>query len=70
MQDVASSFDQLTVLVKPGDKISVVDVTGRKAEGRIGTLTRDALTLVTEGVPRRLGEGEVAQISASAETTR
>ena len=61
-QDVASSFDQLTVLVKPGDKISVVDVTGRKAVGRIGTLTRDALTLVTEGVPRRLGEGEVAQI--------
>ena len=61
-QDVASSFDQLTVLVKPGDKISVVDVTGRKAEGRIGTLSRDALTLVTEGVPRRLGEGDVAQI--------
>jgi hypothetical protein len=61
-QGVASSFDQLTVLVKPGDKISVVDVTGRKSNGRIGTMSRDALTLVTEGVPRRLGEGDVAQI--------
>jgi hypothetical protein len=61
-QGVASSFDQLAVLVKPGDKISVVDVTGREAEGRIGTLSRDALTLVTEAGPRVLGEGDVAQI--------
>ena len=61
-QGVASSFDQLTVLVKPGDKISVVDVTGREAGGRIGTLSRDALTLVTEAGPRVLGEGDVAQI--------
>lgn len=61
-QGVASSFDQLAVLVKPGDEISVIDVTGRKADRRIGTLSRDALTLVTEGVPRRLGEGDIAQI--------
>ena len=61
-QGVASSFDQFTVLVKPGDKISVVDVAGRKADGRIGTLSRDALTLVTKAGPRVLGEGDVAQI--------
>ena len=61
-QDVASSFDQLRVLVKPGDKISEVDVVGRTADGRIGTLTRDALTLVTEAGLRRLGESDVAQI--------
>ena len=61
-QGVASSFDQLTVLVKPGDKISVVDVTGREAGGRIGTLSRDALTLVSEAGPRVLREGDVAQI--------
>jgi hypothetical protein len=61
-QGVASSFDQLAVLVKPGDKISVVDITGREAEGRIGTLSRDALTLVTKAGPRVLGEGDVAQI--------
>ena len=61
-QGVASSFDQLAVLVKPGDKIRVVDVTGREDEGRIGTLSRDALTLVTEAGPRVFGEGDVAQI--------
>ena len=52
-QEVASSFDQLAVLVKPGDKITVVDVTGRKTEGRIGKLSRDTLTLVTPAGPRR-----------------
>ena len=40
-QGVASSFDQLGVLVKPGDKISIVDVTGREAEGRIEKLSRE-----------------------------
>ena len=61
-QGVASSFNQLAVLVKPGDKIGVVDVSGTEVEGRIGTLSRDALTLVTEAGPRVLGEGDVAQI--------
>lgn len=61
-QGVASSFDQLSVLVKPGDKITVVDVAGREAEGRIGQLSRDTLTLVTKAGPRQLGEGDVAKI--------
>jgi hypothetical protein len=61
-QGVASSFDQLGVLVQPGDKISVVDVTGREAEGRIGKLSRDTLTLVTKAGSRQFGEVEVAKI--------
>lgn len=61
-QGIVSSFDQLAVLVKPGDKISVVDVSGRETEGRIGTLSRDAMTLVTEAGPRVLGEADVAKI--------
>ena len=61
-QGVASSFDQLGVLVKTGDKISVVDVTGREAEGRIGKLSRETLTLVTEAGPRQFGEVEVATV--------
>ena len=61
-QGVASSFDQLSVLVKPGDKISIVDMTGREAEGRIGTLSRDELTLVTKAGARQLGERDVAKI--------
>ena len=61
-QGVASSFDQLSVLVKPGDKIGIVDITGQETEGRIGTLSRDELTLVTKTGVRQLGEGDVAQI--------
>ena len=62
-QEVASSFDQLTVLVKPGDQITVVDVSGRKTKGRIGKLSRDELILVNSAGPRRLGEVDVATIS-------
>jgi hypothetical protein len=61
-QGVASSFDQLGVLVKPGDKITVVDVAGREAEGRLGKLSRDRLTLITPAGPRDLGEVDVALI--------
>jgi hypothetical protein len=62
-QEVASSFDQLTVLVKPGDRITVVEVTGRETKGRIGKLSRDALILVTSAGPRQLGEVDVAAIT-------
>lgn len=62
-QAVASSFDQLTVLVKPGDKIRVIDINGVEAEGRIGTLSRDALILATDAGLRKLLEADVARIS-------
>jgi hypothetical protein len=61
-QGVASSFDQLGVLVKPGDKITVVDVTGREVEGRLAKLSRDGLTLISPAGPRDLGEVDVAEI--------
>jgi hypothetical protein len=61
-QGVSSSFNQLRILVKPGDKISVVDVTGKEAEGHIGKLSRDTLILVTEAGARQFGEVEVAKI--------
>jgi hypothetical protein len=61
-QGVASSFEQLGVLVKPGDKITVVDVTGRDLEGRVGKLSRDTLTVTTPAGPRELGEVDVAEI--------
>jgi hypothetical protein len=61
-QGVASSFDQLGVLVKPGDRITVDDVTGTEVEGRIGKLSRATLTLITEAGPRQFGDVEVARI--------
>ena len=62
-QEVAASFEQLTVLVQPGDQITVVDVTGRKTKGRIGKVSRDELILVDSAGPRRLSEVDVASIS-------
>ena len=37
-------------------------MTGREAEGRIGKLSRDELTLVTKAGARQLGERDVARI--------
>ena len=62
-QEIASSFEQLAVLVKPGDKITVVDAAGRETGGRIGTLSSDALVLMTSTGPRHLTEGDVAAIT-------
>lgn len=62
-QEVASSFEQLAVLVKPGDKVTVVEITGTETKGQIGKLSRDALTLMTSGGPRRIGEADVATIA-------
>ena len=62
-QEIASSFAQLAVLVKPGDKITLVDVTGRETNGRIGKLSADALILVTSAGSRQLGEVDVAAIT-------
>jgi hypothetical protein len=61
-QAVASTFEQLSVLVKPGDKVLVMDAAGVEAEGRIGTLAPGELILVTAAGPRKLGERDVARI--------
>lgn len=62
-QEVASSFEQLAVLVKPGDTITVVDVAGRETRGRIGTLSPDTLMMITSTGSRQLTEVEVAAIT-------
>jgi hypothetical protein len=62
-QQVASTFDQLAVLVKPGDKISVVDVTGRETRGRIAQLSGARLILDDAAGPVQLSEAQVARIS-------
>lgn len=61
-QAIASSLDQLAVVVKTGDKISVVDIAGNETEGRLGTLSREGLTLFTDAGPRVLGEADIATI--------
>jgi hypothetical protein len=61
-QAIATSFDQLAVVVTAGDKVSVIDDTGGETEGRIGAVSRDALTLMTAAGPRVLGVAEVVRV--------
>jgi hypothetical protein len=47
-QELAGTFDQLRVLVKPGDKITVTDDTGREMSGRIAELSPSSLALIVD----------------------
>lgn len=50
---VASSFEQLQVLVQPNDKVRVRDVSGNQAQGRIGVVSQSSLRLIVDGAETR-----------------
>jgi hypothetical protein len=52
-QELAGTFDQLRVLVKPGDKLTVTDGSGQRVEGRVSSLSSSALDLIVSGRPRQ-----------------
>ena len=58
----AHSFEQLQVLVKPGDNIYLTDSAGKTDKGRISDLTRDSLGLTVNGIRRDLSESDVFEI--------
>ena len=61
-QEVAGSFDQLRVLVKPGDTVSVTDATGQEARGAISDLSSSALAITVGGSRRRFLERDIDAI--------
>jgi hypothetical protein len=61
-QVLASSFDQLQVLVKPGDTVRVTDGTGVEARGTIGALSASSLEMIIEGNRRIFSENDVRTI--------
>ena len=71
-QVVATSFEELRALVKPGDTIDVTDPSGRKTKGRLGDLSASSLELLVRKtgpdgretfVPQaRLSERDVRQV--------
>jgi len=61
-QGLAGSFEQLQVLVKPGDTVTVVDGTGVETKGKIAELSQSTLALLTEGTRRELSENDVRAI--------
>jgi hypothetical protein len=61
-QEVAGSFDQLRVLVKPGDRITVTDDSGREMTGTIADLSSSSLGLLVGRERRDLPAGQVDTI--------
>lgn len=61
-QELAGTFDQLRVLVKPGDTLTVVDDSGRRVEGKVSSLSASALSLTVSGAPRQFLSTEVDTI--------
>lgn len=61
-QDLAHTFDQLRVLLKPGDTVTVTDDAGHETTGKIADLSASSLALVASGGRRALIPAEVTMI--------
>jgi hypothetical protein len=61
-QELAGTFDQLRVLVKPGDTLTVVDDSGQRVEGKVASLSASALSLTVSGTPRQFLNTDVNSI--------
>lgn len=61
-QGIAGSFEQLQLLVRPGDKVTVTDTSGRESSGRISELSTSGLTVLVNGARQEFTEREVTTI--------
>jgi hypothetical protein len=61
-QELAGTFDQLRVLVKPGDTLTVVDRAGQRVRGDVVSLSNSALDLAVSGTTRQFLSTEVDTI--------
>jgi hypothetical protein len=53
-----SSFEQLQVLVKPGDTVTVTDMTGTTTKGKIEALTPESLRLSANDIVREFSAND------------
>lgn len=51
-QQVAGTFDQLRVLVKPGDTLTITDTAGQRLRGKLAELSSASLVLEVSGTRR------------------
>ena len=58
-QAVPSSFRDLQFLVKPGDRVTVVDSSGERITGRISELDASTLSVASATGPRRFTQDDV-----------
>jgi hypothetical protein len=62
-QDIATSFDQLRVLVRPGDTLAVKDAAGKETRGKLLALSASSLELSVGQTTRTFAESEVQAVS-------
>jgi len=61
-QELAGSFEQLRVLVKPGDIVRVTDRAGEEVRGSITDLSSSSLALRVDGTRRTFLQNDVAAV--------
>lgn len=61
-QQIAGTFDQLRVLVKPGDTLTITDRAGERRQGKLTQLSTSSLVLDVSGTPRQFQESDVDAI--------
>jgi hypothetical protein len=61
-QELAGTFDQLRVLVKRGDTLTVIDQTGQRVSGKVVSLSNSVLDLTVAGTPRQFLSTDVNTI--------
>ena len=61
-QEIAGTFDQLRVLIKPGDTITITDDAGVQTKGRLTELSPVSLALLVDGNQRVLSAESISTI--------
>ncbi|MEO5741259.1 MAG: hypothetical protein ABIS29_11755 [Vicinamibacterales bacterium] len=61
-QQLAGTFDQLRVLIKPGDTLTITDDHGQRLRGKLVDLSASSLVLVASGTRRLFQDTEVSTI--------
>lgn len=68
-QELAGSFDQLRVLVKAGDTLTITDAKGSRTQGRLSELTGSSMVLNVEGAMRHFQSTDVDTITKRGSDT-
>jgi hypothetical protein len=61
-EPVASSFEQLQMLARIGDTITVTDSNGRDQVGKVGVLSPSSLVLLSHGDRHDFGESDILAV--------
>ena len=65
-QEIASKFDQLRVLLKQGDTVTITDAQGIRTQGRLAQLSQSSISLSVDGAMRQFQEAGVDTIARRA----